>query len=100
MRFKKTATKGARMVLVLIHNSILQALAALVIFIFGYVAFFALLIVTLFLATGLYKGAKWIRAYTVRSASASSAIFHFSHVFNRWRGLGNFSSDQPGGPQQ
>lgn len=83
----------------LIYNSILQVLAAFVIFFLGYLALFVILIVTLLIATGLYEGAKWIRAYTVKSASASSSFFYFSRVFNRWWGLGSFSPDHPGGPQ-
>jgi hypothetical protein len=88
------------MAFVLTYNSILQVLAAFVIFILGYVAFFALLIVTLLFATGLYEGAKWIRAYTVRSASATSSILYFSHLFSRLGGIGSFSSEQPGRSQQ
>ena len=79
------------MAFVLIYNSILQVLAAFVIFFLGYFAFFVFLIVTHLIATGLYEGVKWIRACTMRSASASSSIFYFSRVFNRLWGNVNFS---------
>jgi hypothetical protein len=62
------------MAFVLIYNSILQVLAAFVIFLFGYLVFFVFLIICLLIATGLYESAKWIRAYPVRSVSANSSM--------------------------
>ena len=87
------------MAFVLTYNSILQVLAAFVIFIFGYFAFFVFLINSLLIATGLYESAKWIRTYAERSVSATSSIFYFSRLLNRWWGIGNLSSEQPGGPR-
>jgi len=68
------------MAFVLIYNSILQVLAAFVIFLLGYLAFFVLLIATLLIATGLYEGVKWIRAYTMSSSSTVSSILYFSRL--------------------
>jgi hypothetical protein len=82
------------------YNSVLQVLAAFVIFLFGYLAFFLLLTACLFIATGLYEGAKWIRMHAVRSASATSATLYFGRLFNRLGGIESFSSQQPGGPHQ
>jgi hypothetical protein len=62
------------MAFVLTYNSILQVLAAFVIFLLGYFAFFVFLIMCLFIAISLYEGVIWIRAYAVRSASANSSI--------------------------
>jgi hypothetical protein len=62
------------MALVLTFNIALQVLAAFVIFVIGYLAFLALLLISLFIATGIYECAKWIRAYAERSASANSSI--------------------------
>jgi hypothetical protein len=87
------------MAFVLFYNSILQVLAAFVIFLFGYLAFFVFLIICLLIATGLYETAKWIRAYAEKSVSATSSIFYFSRLFNRWWGIGSLSSEQPGGPR-
>jgi len=88
------------MAFVLTYNSILQVLAAFVIFIFGYFAFFVFLIISLLIATGLYESAKWVQAYALRTSSLNSSIFYFSRVFNRWWGIGNLSPDQPGGPRE
>lgn len=68
------------MAFVLIYNSMLQVLAAFVIFLFGYLAFFVLLIATLLIATGLYEGVKWIRAYTIRSSSTINSILYCSRL--------------------
>jgi hypothetical protein len=65
------------MAFLLTFNSALQVLAAFVIFIFGYLAFLTLLLVSLFIATGLYEGARMIRGYAARFSSPSSAVFHF-----------------------
>jgi hypothetical protein len=62
------------MAFVLSFNFALQVLAAFVIFLFGYLAFMALLMTSLLIATGLYEGMKRVRAYTVRSATAPTSI--------------------------
>jgi len=72
------------MAFVLFYNSILQVLAAFVIFLFGYLAFFVFLMICLLIATGLYESAKLIRAYAEKSVSPNSSIFYFSRVFSRW----------------
>lgn len=59
------------MALVLSNNATLQVIAALVVFLFGYLAFFVFLIVCLLIATGLYEGAKAVRFYAVTSGSAN-----------------------------
>jgi hypothetical protein len=88
------------MAFVLSYNTALQVIAAFVIFLFGYLAFFVFLIICLLIATGLYESGKWIRAYAERSVSANASILYFSRVFNRWWGIGNLSPDQPGGPRE
>jgi hypothetical protein len=62
------------MAFVLAFNFALQVFAAFVIFLFGYLAFMALLMTSLLIATGLYEGMKRVRAYAVRSASAPTSI--------------------------
>jgi hypothetical protein len=60
--------------LILRFNIALQVIAAFVIFLFGYVALFVSLVICLVIAKGIYEGAKGVRAYAVRSASAKSSI--------------------------
>ena len=59
-------------------NIALQVIAAFVIFIFGYVALFVSLIiclaVSLAIGKGISEGARRVRAYAVRSASAKTFI--------------------------
>jgi hypothetical protein len=55
-------------------NVPLQAVAAFVIFILGYLALFVSLLTFLALARGLYEGAKRVRAYALRSASENDSI--------------------------
>jgi hypothetical protein len=59
------------MAFVLIYNSILQVIAAFVVFLFAYVALFVSLIICLVVAVGIYECAKWVQAYLVNTASAS-----------------------------
>jgi hypothetical protein len=55
-----------------------QVIAAFVIFIFGYVALFVSLIICLAvcfaIGSGLYEGARRVRAYTVRSAPSKTFV--------------------------
>lgn len=71
------------MAFVFAYNSVLQVLAAFVLFIFGYLAFLLFLTVCLFIATGLYEGAKWIQAHGARSVSAVGAIRYFNRLVSR-----------------
>ena len=60
-----------------LNFELLQAIAAFVIFVFGYVALFASLMIFLILARGLYESAKAVRAYAVRYGSINSSnSFH------------------------
>jgi hypothetical protein len=59
-------------------NIALQVIAAFVIFIFGYVALFVSLIiclaVCLAIGSGIYEGARRVRAYAVRSAPSKTFV--------------------------
>jgi hypothetical protein len=59
-------------------NLALQVIAAFVIFIFGYVALFVSLViclaVSLAIGKGIHEGARRVRAYAVRSASAKTLV--------------------------
>jgi hypothetical protein len=66
------------MAFVLTYNSILQVVAAFVIFVLGYLLSFVFLIVSLLIATSLYQGAIWIRAHMVKSAINSSVSSDFA----------------------
>jgi hypothetical protein len=59
-------------------NIALQVIAALVIFIFGYVALFVSLIVCLAVCLaiggGIYEGARRVQAYAVRSAPSKNFV--------------------------
>jgi hypothetical protein len=57
------------MAFVLSYNAALQVFAAFVIFLFGYVAFFAFLTVCLLVATAIYEGAKIVRFHALTSGS-------------------------------
>jgi hypothetical protein len=85
------------MAFVLYYNAALQVLAAFMIFLIGYVAFFAFLIICLLLATGLYEGTKRIRAYALAFAAAGNSNFYLDWVIDRWWGIGNFLLKQTGG---
>ena len=60
--------------LILRFSIALQVIAAFVIFLFAFVALFVSLIISLAIAKGIYEGAKGVRAYAVRSASAKRSI--------------------------
>ena len=62
------------MAFIVMFNFALQLIAAFAIFLFGYLALFVSLILCLVAAKGIYEGAKGVRAYAVRSASANSSI--------------------------
>jgi hypothetical protein len=64
------------MAFLLMFNSSLQVLAAFVIFLFGYLVFMALLLISLFIATGLYEGAKMIWAYAARFLGPRNAVYY------------------------
>jgi len=53
--------------------TVLQALSAFVIFVAGYLMFFASIICALILATCIYKGGRIIKAYTVRTCQTLEA---------------------------
>jgi hypothetical protein len=59
-------------------NAALPVIAALVFFIFGYVALFVSLMICFFvclvIAKGIYEGAKKVRSYAMRSAPANTFI--------------------------
>jgi hypothetical protein len=59
-------------------NAVLPVIAALAVFIFGYVALFVSLMICFFLclviAKGIYEGAKKVRTYAMRSALAKTFI--------------------------
>jgi hypothetical protein len=50
---------------IIAYDFALQVLAGFVIFLFGYLAFLVFLVTCLFIATGVYEGAKWIHSYVV-----------------------------------
>jgi hypothetical protein len=54
----------------LAFNAGVQAIAAFVIFVVGYAALFGTLSICLAIAMGLYEGAKRIRKYSTRLATA------------------------------
>jgi len=66
------------MAILLTFNSILQVLAAFVIFFFGYTVLMALVLISFFIAAGLYKGARMIQVYATRFSCPRSAVFNFS----------------------
>jgi len=66
------------MVFLMTFNSILQVLAAFVIFLFGYLVLMALLLVSFFIAAGLYKGARMIQVYATRFSWPRTAVSYFS----------------------
>jgi hypothetical protein len=66
------------MAFLLTFNSILQVLAAFVIFLFGYLVLMALLLFSFFIVAGLYKGARMIQVYATRFSWPRSAVFYFS----------------------
>ena len=78
------------------YNAALQVLAAFVIFVFGYIAFFALLAVCLLITAGLYKSAQRIRAWAARSVSATGSILNSNRALNRWWGTGNLLKQSGG----
>jgi len=60
--------------LILRFNVALQVIAAFVIFLFAYVGLFVSLIICLVIAKAMYEGAKGVRAFAVRSATAKRSI--------------------------
>jgi hypothetical protein len=53
---------------------LLQVIAAVAIFVVGYVALFVSLVIFLFTAKGLYASAKAVRAYAVGYGSKNSSV--------------------------
>jgi hypothetical protein len=57
------------MAFILAFNLALQVIAAFMIFLVGYLAFFISFMICLVIANGMYEGAKVVQAYAARSAS-------------------------------
>ncbi|MGA8224277.1 MAG: hypothetical protein WB780_21710 [Candidatus Acidiferrales bacterium] len=58
------------MAFVLSYNAALQVFAAFVIFLLGYVAFFAFFTICMVIATAIYEGAKIVRFHALASGPA------------------------------
>jgi len=63
-------------------NAVLPVIAALVFFIFGYVALFVSLMICFFvclvIAKGIYEGGKKVRTYAMKSAAAKTFFYLMS----------------------
>jgi len=57
------------MAFIFTFDFVIEMLAALVIFVIGYLTLFVSLMICLAIIKGAYEGAKWVWAYAVRSAS-------------------------------
>ena len=72
-------------------NAVLPVIAALVFFIFGYVALFVSLMICFFvclvIAKGICEGGKKVRTYAMKSAAAKTFLLSDVDTSARWKNL-------------